>query len=234
MAQLFLTPPPPLPLPPGPWAGGRPAPRRRAGWRRCRSGRRSPAWPPAPPAPTAAGCAVCGGPPPLRRRRRPQPAGRWLGGLLGDTERGCGEGDRATLSPGRGDGGGGDTPLTSVPGEVEAEDGGAVVAQVLQGLQVLLQFPVGQLRLQERRQAAEDEGVEGRRPGAQRPATGSPSLPPSPPKATGTPRPPSAPPPTPHPGGCQAAPPPREGSLLPAPEVRTERDHPVPEQLCCL
>lgn len=46
--------------------------------------------------------------------------------------------------------------LTSVPGEVEAEDGGAVVAQVLQGLQVLLQFPVGQLCLQEWRQAAED------------------------------------------------------------------------------
>lgn len=73
--------------------------------------------------------------------------------------------------------------LTSVPGEVEAEDGGAVVAQVLQGLQVLLQFPVGQLGLQERRQAAEDQGVEGGWPGTQRAVPGVPTQSHQPPPA---------------------------------------------------
>lgn len=87
----------------------------------------------------------------------------------------------------------GGTHLTSVPGEVEAKDGGAVVAQVLQGLQVLLQFPVGQLCLQEWRQAAEDKGVKGGWPGAQKPATGSRSLLLSPPKATQTHQPPPDP-----------------------------------------
>lgn len=130
--------------------------------------------------------------------------------------------------------------LTSVPGEVEAEDGGAVVAQVLQGLQVLLQFPVGQLRFQERRQAAEDKGIKGSRPGEQKSATGSWALhPPSPPKATKM-RPPRAFCATPPCSwGQQVAPPCREGSLLPVPAVGTGQGHgmqdsPVSEQPCWL
>lgn len=47
---------------------------------------------------------------------------------------------------------------------------------------MLLQFPVGQLRLQEWRQAAEDQGVKGGRPGAHRAMSG----PLSPPKAIQT------------------------------------------------
>lgn len=55
--------------------------------------------------------------------------------------------------------------LTSaVSGEVEQQDVGAEAAQVVEGLQVLLQFPVGQFGLQDGRQVTEHVGVQRRRP----------------------------------------------------------------------
>lgn len=58
--------------------------------------------------------------------------------------------------------------LTSaVSGEVEQQDVGAEVAQVVQGLQVLLQLSVGKSALQDGSQVAEDVGVQRRRPAGQ-------------------------------------------------------------------
>lgn len=55
--------------------------------------------------------------------------------------------------------------LTSaVSGEVQQQDVGAEAAQVVQRLQVLLQFPVGQFALQDGRQVTEHVGVQRRRP----------------------------------------------------------------------
>lgn len=60
------------------------------------------------------------------------------------------------------------SPCTSIPGEVEAEDVGAVGAEVVQSLQVGLQLPTGQLGLQQQGQVAKDKGVQGGRAGAER------------------------------------------------------------------
>lgn len=55
--------------------------------------------------------------------------------------------------------------LTSaVSGEVQQQDVGAEVAQVLEGFQMLLQFPVGQFGLQDGRQVSKHVGVQRRRP----------------------------------------------------------------------
>lgn len=48
----------------------------------------------------------------------------------------------------------------AVLGEVEQQDVAAEAAQVVQGLEVLLQFAVGQLGLQDGGQVAEDVGVQ--------------------------------------------------------------------------
>lgn len=58
--------------------------------------------------------------------------------------------------------------LTSIPGEVEAEDVGAVGTEVGQPPQVGLQLPTGQFRLEQQCQVAEDKGVEGGRAAAER------------------------------------------------------------------
>lgn len=51
--------------------------------------------------------------------------------------------------------------LTSaISGEVEQQDVAAEVGQVVQGSQMLLQLPVGQLTPQDRRQMTEDVGVQ--------------------------------------------------------------------------
>lgn len=51
--------------------------------------------------------------------------------------------------------------LTSaVSGEVQQQDVGAEAAQVVQRLQMLLQFPVGQFALEDRRQVTEHIGVQ--------------------------------------------------------------------------
>lgn len=61
------------------------------------------------------------------------------------------------------------SPLTSaVSGEVQQQDVGAKVGQVVEGLQMLLQLPVGQFGLQDRCQVTEHVGVQRRGP-----ATGS-------------------------------------------------------------
>lgn len=52
-------------------------------------------------------------------------------------------------------------PLTPIPGEVEAEDVGAVGAEVVQPPQVGLQLPARQLGLQQQRQVAEHKSVQG-------------------------------------------------------------------------
>lgn len=55
--------------------------------------------------------------------------------------------------------------LTStVSGEVQQQDVGAEAAQVVQRLQVLLQFPVGEFTPEDRRQVTEDVGVQRRGP----------------------------------------------------------------------
>lgn len=55
--------------------------------------------------------------------------------------------------------------LTSaVSGEVQQQDVGAEVVQVVQRLQVLLQFPAGQFGLEDGRQVTEHVGVQRRRP----------------------------------------------------------------------
>lgn len=59
-------------------------------------------------------------------------------------------------------------PLTSIPGEVEAEDVGAVGTEVMQSPKVGLQLPTGQLYLQQQGQVAKDKGVQGGRAGAER------------------------------------------------------------------
>lgn len=58
--------------------------------------------------------------------------------------------------------------LTSIPGEVEAEDVGAVGTEVGQPPQVGLQRPTGQLRLEQQCQVAEDKGIQGGRAAAER------------------------------------------------------------------
>lgn len=52
-------------------------------------------------------------------------------------------------------------PLTSFPGEVQAEDVGAIGTEIVQPPQVGLQLPTGQLRLLQQGQVAEDEGIQG-------------------------------------------------------------------------
>lgn len=52
---------------------------------------------------------------------------------------------------------------TSVAGEVEVKDVGAVDAEVVQPVKVGLQLPTGQLRLQQQGQMAEDKGIQGGR-----------------------------------------------------------------------
>lgn len=83
--------------------------------------------------------------------------GRWVGGLVPGP---------LTTVPGAG------TPppsgLTSIPGEVEAEDVGAVGTEVGQPPQVGLQRPTGQLRLEQQCQVAEDKGIQGGRAAAER------------------------------------------------------------------
>lgn len=59
----------------------------------------------------------------------------------------------------------GSVRLTSaVSGEVEQQDVGAEVGQVVEGFQMLLQFPVGQFGLQDWCQLTEHVGVQRRRP----------------------------------------------------------------------
>lgn len=52
-------------------------------------------------------------------------------------------------------------PLTSFPGEVQAEDVGAIGTEIVQPPQVGLQLPTGQLCLLQQGQVAEDEGIQG-------------------------------------------------------------------------